>query len=172
MFDRRTASRREWSVLWRYAVTLLAIELVAVLLSAAVNSSPAFVSAALLYALVHALAQLVILGIATAVLVRYHVQTFHVWAGAAAVNLPLLVAAVLPYDYWFSCYLASAALAVAWTIVVARISFRVADPRIGHLCGTCFYDLRGLNSRVCPECGTPITSPAAASPPPPPCASP
>lgn len=163
MLDRRTAAKREWSVWWRYACVLLAFELLAFLLNLVVTASPALGAAAVMYLAFHTLFQLIILGIATAILVRYHVRTFHVWSGVAAVNAPIIVASILPYAYWFPCYLAATVMSVVWITVVARFSFRLSDPRFAHLCRVCFYDLRGLSAAVCPECGTTIAPGAPGS---------
>jgi hypothetical protein len=164
MLDRRTAARREWSVWWRYATVLVLSDLIVLVVCGILRNAPVLAGAAVMFLAFHTLFQLVVLGVATAILVRYHVRTFHVWAGAAIVNAPIVVASVLPYQYWFPSYLAATVMSVAWIVVVARFSFRLSDPRFAHLCRLCFYDLRGLGGPVCPECGTPITSPAAAPP--------
>lgn len=41
-----------------------------------------------------------------------------------------------------------------------------------HLCADCGYDLRGLLTKTCPECGSAAATPSPASSPPPPLASP
>jgi len=159
MFDRRTAARREWSVWWRYALALGVIEAAAWMVGRVVAPSPALVGPLAFGLALYTAFALVLLGIATALLVRYHVRTRHVWLGAMAANAPLLAAAVLPYQYRVPCFVLAAALSVAWVVVVARTSMKHADPRLGYLCRACFYDLRGLTGELCPECGTPITGP-------------
>jgi hypothetical protein len=171
MLDRRTAAKRVWSVWWRYACVLAACELAVLFLSQFVRHSSALAGTTLVFLVFHSLFQLILLGVATAILVRYHVRTLHVWAGAAIVNTPVLIASVVAFPYWFPCYLAATVLSVVWVIVVARTSYRLSDPRFAHLCRACFYDLRGLTATVCPECGTAVTAPAASPPRPTPAAS-
>jgi len=43
----------------------------------------------------------------------------------------------------------SAALMVCWMLIVV-----VFQSRAQHLCATCGYDLRGIDTEVCPECGS------------------
>jgi predicted amidophosphoribosyltransferase len=47
-------------------------------------------------------------------------------------------------------------------VAIARARRQARHRRIGH-CLRCNYDLTGNVSGVCPECGTPITSPGTKS---------
>ena len=173
MLNRRTAARREWSVWWRYAVVLLAAT-VLTLLVLAFRGAPSLFGAAVFYLALYGAAQLVVLGIATAAMVRYRVRTYHVWIGAAGCNAPIVLSAMIPFGYWLILYTLGVLGAIAWAITVSRLSYTLADPRWGYLCRACFYDLRGLSGPVCPECGTPTgsTAPAASAQPHFPAASP
>lgn len=94
------------------------------------------------------------------------------WFTCCFAAYPILLLAVVPIAFMVLIFapviggplviLSGVVLVVPWVSYRRRLRSlhrQLIEAREGRICGNCWYDLVGIESKVCPECGTPREAP-------------